>query len=268
MPQKMLRHCTLSSIEQVARDIFLLSFEDADLCRAVRAGQFVEVKVPQCTEILWRRPFSIHDIHPENNTVDILFHAVGRVTRTLAQLSGHVELDILGPLGNHFHYEQNLREAIVVAGGLGIAPFMLMMRELQERGIAMRLFYGVGGSDQFCRLREFEKYAALHLSTVDGSRGCQGLVTDMLSDYLDRNTNDHASSLYVCGPTAMLRTVKEIARRFDMAAQVSVETVMACGFGACVGCAVPMTTPIPGKEYFLACKDGPVFDIREVIIDD
>ncbi|MBN1464454.1 dihydroorotate dehydrogenase electron transfer subunit [candidate division KSB1 bacterium] len=264
----MVRHCTIRSVDQVARNTYLLSFEDADLCRVVRAGQFLEIKVTQCTDILWRRPFSIHDTHPQKNTVDILFHAVGPATRTLAQLTAHAELNILGPLGNYFRYEQNVREAIVVAGGLGIAPFMLMMRELQERGIAMRLFYGTGRSDQFCRLEEFEKYAALHLSTVDGSRGYQGVVTDMLSDYLDQSAHHHDSSLYVCGPTAMLRAVKEIANRFNMAAQVSVETIMACGFGACVGCAVPMTTPIPGQKYFMACKDGPVFDIREITIDD
>ncbi|MBN1561294.1 dihydroorotate dehydrogenase electron transfer subunit [candidate division KSB1 bacterium] len=269
MSPEILHHATVRSIEQVARDTYLICSVDEQVSCNARAGQFLEIKVPHCAEILWRRPFSIHNTQPQKHTFDILFQTIGQGTHRLAHLAPDSELDILGPLGNHFYYEREMREAIVVAGGLGIAPFMLMMRELAQRRIPMQLFYGVGSSDQFCCLPLFEKYATLHLSTIDGSLGHQGLVTDLLSDYLDRNSDNHGKSLFVCGPTPMLHKVKEIAACHTIAAQASVETVMACGFGACVGCAVPMTNPVAGqKEYFLACKDGPVFDMREIVIDD
>ena len=269
MSPKILHHYPVRGVEEIARDTYILSFEDADTSRSVRAGQFLEIKVPHCAEILWRRPFSVHNTHPQKNTVDVLFRAVGCGTRSLAHLTPGMELDVLGPLGNHFYYEREMREAIVVAGGLGIAPFMLMMRELEQREIPTQIFYGAGSADQFCDLQAFERYATLHLSTVDGSLGKRGLVTEMLSDYLDRNRDNHGKSLFVCGPTPMLHKVKEIAEYHGTAAQASVETVMACGFGACVGCAVPMANPVPGqKEYFLACKDGPVFDMSEIRIDD
>ena len=187
----------------------------------------------------------------------------------LAQLETGAELDILGPLGNYFHYEDSMQEALVVAGGLGIAPFMLMMRELEHRNIPMQLFYGVGSSDRFCGLANFKRYAKIHLCTDDGSLGYHGLVTNMLSDHFEKNSINHTQALFACGPTPMLRAVQNLTKRFDIATQVSVETIMGCGFGACVGCAVPMANPHPGqKEYLLACKDGPVFNMKDIIIDD
>jgi dihydroorotate dehydrogenase electron transfer subunit len=266
---KKIYHSKLQKIEHVARDTFVLSLENADLSHNISAGQFVEIKVPNCAEILWRRPFSIHDAQPEKNLVYVLFNAVGRGTAVLTDLLQDTELEILGPLGNHFTYEDNLTEALVVAGGLGIAPFMLMKRELERRQIPMRLFYGVGTAEQFCGLERFQTYADIHLSTVDGSRGHHGMVSDVLVNYLRENTNTHSKAMFVCGPTAMLRTVQHIAQKHEIPAQVSVETIMACGFGACVGCAVPMAHPIAGeKEYYLACKDGPVFNMNEIVIDD
>ncbi len=246
----------------------MLSFENEELSRSALAGQFIEVKVPHCAEILWRRPFSIHDVDPDKNLVHVLFHAIGRGTLALTALEQNSELDILGPLGNSFTFETTLQEAVIVAGGLGIAPFMLMLRQLRECHIPMRLFYGVGSKDQFCGLDRFEDYATLHLSTVDGSRGFYGVVTDMLVHYLEQSDGS-AIKIFSCGPTPMMQAVKKIAQRYDVPAQVSLETIMACGFGACVGCAVPMSHPIPGKkEYYLACKDGPVFDINEIMLDD
>jgi len=268
LPKK-LYQSRLERISHVARDTYILTLENKELSQNARAGQFIEVKVPHCAEILWRRPFSIHNTDPENGLVHLLFHAVGRGTIALTMLEQNSDVEILGPLGNHFSYADNLQRALVVAGGLGIAPFVLMLRELEERHIPMLLFYGVGSKNQFCGLSQFERYADVHLSTMDGSHGYHGLVTDMLTDFLDKNPARQHWSLFVCGPTPMLRAVQDVSRTYNIAAQVSVETIMACGFGACVGCAVPMKNPIPGKkEYYLACKDGPVFDINEIIIDD
>lgn len=269
MLHKKLYHSRLESISLVARDTYLLSFKNQELSRSVSAGHFIEVKVPHCAEILWRRPFSIHDVNPEKGLVYVLFHAVGRGTFALTLLEKNCDLEVLGPLGNHFAINENVQEVIAVAGGLGIAPFMLMQRQLRQRNIPMRLFYGVGSKDQFCGLEQFEKVSTLHLSTDDGSSGHHGLVTELLADYLDKNSDHTSKLLCVCGPTPMMRVVQDITQQYKIAAQVSVETIMACGFGACVGCAVPMTHPESGKkEYYLACKDGPVFDINEIIIND
>lgn len=269
MLEKKIYHSKLRKIQPVARDTFVLHLENTELSHNVSAGQFIEIKVPNCAEILWRRPFSIHDAQPQDNLVYVLFNAVGRGTAVLTELPQDTNIEVLGPLGNHFVYDDNLAEALIVAGGLGIAPFMLMKRELEQRQIPMRLFYGVGTAEQFCGLEQFQSYANIHLSTVDGSRGHHGMVSEALIDYLEKNPDTERKKLFVCGPTAMLRTIQHIAQEYDIPAQVSVETIMACGFGACVGCAVPMAHPIAGKkEYYLACKDGPVFDMNEIVIDD
>jgi dihydroorotate dehydrogenase electron transfer subunit len=266
---KKLYHSRLDNISLVAKDTYVLSFENGEMSRSVSAGQFIEVKVPHCAEILWRRPFSIHDVDPDNGLVRVLFHAIGRGTFALTVLEKNCELDVLGPLGNSFSFDNEVQEVLVVAGGLGIAPFMLLKRQLEQLDIPMRIFYGVASREQFCGLDQLGEYATLHLSTDDGSLGHHGLVTEMLTDYLDSNSNLQSKKIVSCGPTPMMQTVKNIAQKYDIPAQVSLETIMACGFGACVGCAVPMTKPDPGKkEYYLACKDGPVFDINEIIIDD
>lgn len=269
MSEKRLSQPKVVSVRECARDIYHLQFYDPHLARHSHSGQFIEIKAPRRRDILWRRPFSIHNVQPEKGIVEILFHALGRGTEALAHLEKGDKIDILGPLGSCFQFDENLREALLVAGGLGIAPFRLMQRELAERGTPMTLFYGVGSKNKFCDLDFFRTRMVLKPSTDDGSLGHHGLVTDLLVEYLQTSSDLSGKSMFVCGPTPMLRRVQEIAHEFHVPAQVSVETIMACGFGACVGCAVPMTRPVRGvKEYYLACKDGPVFKMEDVIIND
>ncbi len=266
--EKKLFQPSVAEVKRVAKDIYLLQFHEPYLSRNARAGQFIEIKAPFRPDILWRRPFSIHNVNPGDGAVEILFHALGRGTEALTRLGRGDAIDILGPLGNSFNYGDELREAIIVAGGLGIAPFRLMQRELALKKVPITMFYGVGGDEQFYDLGFFEAHTNLKLSTIDGSRGYKGVVTDLLSEYLEACDNLTHKAVYVCGPTPMLRRVREIVRQYRIPTQVSVETIMACGFGACVGCAVPLAHPQPGvKEYVLACKDGPVFNIEEIVIN-
>lgn len=268
MPTKHLYTSVVKDVSSVAKDTFVIQLYEPALAESLRSGQFVEVKVPHCSQVLWRRPFSIHRSDAKRGTFEILFNAVGRGTEVMATLRPGETLDVLGPLGNHFDID-GLKEAVVVAGGLGIAPFMLLMQELRERHIDMTLLYGVGSANQLCCVEEFQSYADVRISTVDGDFGYKGVVTDLLIQYLEDQPEFQDKSLLVCGPTPMLRVVQTIAQQHQIPAQVSVETIMACGFGACVGCAVPMTHPVKGeKEYFLACKDGPVFDMHEIRIYD
>jgi len=257
------------SITEIAWETFVLRLKEPALSQNAHPGQFVEIRVPRCADILWRRPFSIHDADGEAETIDILFHAVGRGTEALKHLQVGDVLDLLGPLGNSFHIDDHLTEAIIVAGGLGIAPFKLFLRKTRQRNVPTTLFYGVGKKEQLCRLDDFQPSAQVRVSSVDGSVGSRGMVTDLLIEHLRTVPDMERKCLFVCGPTPMLRKVQEIAAQFQIKAQVSVETIMACGFGVCVGCAVPMRFPDPGKkEYFLACKEGPVFNMEEIIIHD
>jgi len=109
----------------------------------------------------------------------------------------------------------------------------------------------------------------MHLCTDDGSQGEKGLVTDVLEKYLSADSERDGRELYVCGPTPMMKRIQALALTYGFSAQVSVENKMACGFGACVGCPVTIAHPKPdGKKYWLACRDGPVFPLSEIVFDD
>ncbi len=257
----------LDSVERVTHFVFRLAFRAPNLAPRLRAGQFVNISVPRCGEILWRRPFSIHRIDEHKGTFSILFDVVGRGTSALKEIRVGEKVNMLGPLGNFFDCPQSVDEVILVAGGLGIAPFYRFLQQLNTRKIRKTLFYGCASSEHFCCLREFENLdATLYLSTDDGSEGESGLVTEPLRRYLERANLNQNIYLYACGPTAMLRELKKISRRFDIPAFVSVENTMACGFGACMGCAVPLDSA-GERRYALACTDGPVFALNEILLD-
>ncbi len=260
----------VQSINKVADEIFSITLSDQHIAGHAHSGQFINVLVPGANDILWRRPFGIHRTNTDAGTFDILFKVVGRGTKALTNVKTGDKLDIIGPLGNHFTCPPDINEAVMVAGGLGIAPFPLFLQDTGNKNIHYALFYGTKSKNQFCSLDFFNKTVDNRfLTTEDGSFGEKGFITDSLERYLIGPTTKAGKYLYVCGPTPLLAKVKQLARQFDIRAQVSVETMMACGFGACMGCPVPVEKPTEdGREYLLACKDGPVFNMEDIVIDE
>ena len=260
----------VQSINHVAEETYNITLYGPYIAGLAHAGQFINISVPRVNDILWRRPFGIHRTNAEEGTFDIVFKVIGRGTKALMQVKTGEKLDIIGPLGNHFSYPPDLKEAIMVAGGLGIAPFPMLIQDTQNHKLQHTLFYGTKSKDQFCCLDFFEKSVHdLRLTTEDGTIGEKGLITDSLERYLKGLDTKEGKYIYVCGPTPLLAKVKQLASHFNIRAQVSVETIMACGFGACMGCPVPLEKPTKdGRKYLLACKDGPVFNMEDIIIDD
>lgn len=268
--KKEMTKVTVLKNEQMTEGTFRLTLENEHISQTSHAGNFINVKVPQCDRVLWRRPFSIHSTNPSQNSFQILINAIGRGTSVLKDIKSGESLDIIGPLGNSFSVSPNLNELIIVGGGIGIAPFKLLLEDAKDIDCKKTVFFGVDSKDQFCCLSEFEKLgASLILSTDDGSEGYKGFITSPLEQYLQNLENPNGVELFVCGPTPMMNTVKQISEKYSIKAQVTVENVMACGFGACVGCPVPLANPTEeGKLYKLACKDGPVFDMSEILLND
>ncbi len=258
------------AVDKVAQNTYRIRLYAPEIARNCHAGNFVNILVPRCGEILWRRPFSIHQNDSYKGTIDILFSAIGRGTKALKDLQPGDLLDVLGPLGNKFNYPANLKEAIIVAGGLGIAVFPFVLQSLKFLRDKKTLFYGVQTAQNFCSLSELREVTTdMHLCTDDGTKGEKGLVTDALERYLSAGGEREGRELYVCGPTPMMKRVQDLAQTYGFSAQASVENKMACGFGACVGCPVTIAHPKPdGKKYWLACKDGPVFPLNEIVFDD
>ncbi len=246
-----------------------------------KPGQFVMVRVNQLLDPLLRRPFGIHGLYQEKDScrggnhpscIEILYRIAGKGTRVLSERKRGEEIDLLGPLGTGFCFGENLETAVLVAGGIGIAPLFSLAQTLKKiednhtKQIEIIVLIGGGtGKDILC-LEEFKKLGAkIEVSTNDGSLGAKGVVTNLLSDFLG-NFNpsvSHRVQLFGCGPLPMLKALSELALSKNLPCQVSLESRMACGVGACLGCAVPTVCDKKGGSeapYQRVCKEGPVFD--------
>lgn len=267
------RHLLKSPIiitKQVGQEIYLIRAVNSELVEQANSGQFVNIRITNGYIPFWRRPFSIHRVDREKGWFDILFAVLGVGTKILAASKPGDELDILGPLGNHFTITDGIDKAILVAGGMGIAPLLFLAEELAAKGIPIVLFYGTKSNDTMCCLNDLEKLGISSvLTTEDGSKGEMGFVTDQLEKYLNSSTFVEKQHIFTCGPIPMLAKVQSLALEYHVPGQVSIETLMACGIGVCNGCAVETTDSFEtSPQYLLACKDGPVFNIDRIRLND
>jgi len=166
-------------------------------------------------------------------------------------------LQVIGPLGNS--YPEPAGDFIAVAGGIGFASLFAFMSKYRRQAY---LFYGATKRDELVMLDEARELTKeIFITTDDGSDGRKGLITDELSDFLDRSLLiRRPSQVYACGPVPMLRALSEIARSNRLSCYISLEEHMACGIGACLGC---MVKTVAGQKR--ACKEGPVFNIEDMI---
>ncbi len=234
---------------------------DAAYIHAV-PGQFVTLHLPGTLTPLLRRPFSIHRLIRENGRVvgiEILYKVVGGFTEKLIRVSPGDPVDLLGPIGQGFTVSGEFRKPAFVGGGIGVAPLVFLADALMESGLdpsgAVVFLGGRTTGDILCANIFRSHGLSVAIATDDGSLGEKGLVTRPLEHWLTSNRPD---IIYSCGPMPMLRSVAKIARKNSLPCEVSIETVMACGLGACLGCAVNKND-ISGK-YQHVCIDGPVFD--------
>lgn len=239
--------------------------------RSIKGGHFIMLKVSGGLDPLLRRPFSVCEVIDKAGGgpgIDLLYKVVGRGTEMMAALSEGDSVDILGPLGNHFPKpakgSKGSKKVIMVGGGIGLAPFFLFSRLLSGAATSPTLIFGGRSKRDVEIAREIKdksKYdIKLKITTEDGTVGTKGLVTDVLKDEL---TPD--SVVYGCGPNPMLRAVYEMAREAGVKSYLSMERRMACGMGACLGCALEAAEPETDYErYKMVCSDGPVFEGGEI----
>jgi dihydroorotate dehydrogenase electron transfer subunit len=250
--------------EPLGGDYSLLTFRHNETSRAARGGQFVMIKAGTSAEPPLRRPFSILTVDPARQTFTLFLKAVGQGSRALARLGEGEVAQCLGPLGRPFPPPPAGEEALLVAGGYGIAPFRLFCEQLPPPARA-RVFYG-GRTASDLKIRDLfsDLEVPLVSATEDGSLGEKGLVTVPLRAYLD--TRPGRVRLYACGPEAMLRAVARLAEELSLEAMVSLDPWMGCGIGTCLGCVVSVQAreePLP--RYRCACTEGPVFDAATLV---
>jgi dihydroorotate dehydrogenase electron transfer subunit len=230
----------------------------------IAAGQFVMLETTGALEPYLRRAFSVADASKRDGgaRIELLAKIVGRGTRAMAELPAGARRALLGPLGRGFSLPESGPVALV-AGGVGSAPLLLLARRLRERGVRFDFFYGARTAADLARRDDFERLAAasggrLRVATEDGSDGFRGRVTAALDAELAAGAAYR--HLYACGPMPMLAALARLAAQRGVAGEAALETEMGCGYGACLGCAVPH---VAGR-FALCCKDGPVFALDEV----
>ncbi len=264
---------TILSNTEVSPGYFRMRLHIPDQAACSTPGQFVMVRVRDAIDPLLRRPFGIFDMNMaasefsesgRQNCLEILYKVVGKGTRHMSTLHHGDRLDILGPLGKGFVTDGSTGENIIVGGGVGLAPLYYLARTLVKNS-RVRLFAGGRIREDILCITEFERLGVeTYVATDDGTLGERGLVTEVMERHIIENPG--ARAIYACGPFPMLRAVALIAQRERIPCQVSLEAYMACGVGACLGCV------IKGKDhsedtpdYRCVCKDGPVFDSRELM---
>jgi dihydroorotate dehydrogenase electron transfer subunit len=214
------------------------------------------------------RPFSIHRLIKKDGVasgIELLYKVVGKGTHELSLRQPGDYLDLTGPLGNGFTIPDKVGQIKIAAGGIGVAPMMFLVEYLKEQTrdpVDVQVFLGGRSKADLLCLDEFSALGVpVHTTTDDGSSGEHCLVTAPLDYAVAENKPD---IIYACGPLAMLACVAGIADKHRVSCQVSIETMMACGMGACLGCAVVRRNHT--DSYLHACLDGPVFDTRALEI--
>lgn len=237
----------------IDKDIFSMQLLAPEIAETAVPGQFVSLYCNDGSRLL-PRPISICETDKLKGRIRLVYRIAGKGTKELSQLQAQDTVKVMGPLGNGFTLEG--KNAILIGGGIGIPPMLELAKQLHcEKQIVL------GYRDTTFLNKEFEAFGNVYISTEDGSKGTKGNVIDAIKE-----NGLNADIIYACGPTPMLRGVKEYAAERNIRAQLSLEERMACGIGACLGCVckskeIDHHTNVKNKRV---CKDGPVFYAEEV----
>ena len=238
-----------------AKSTYLLLQSDEPL-EDIKAGQFVQVKVDDAANTYLRRPISIHDVDYQNRTITLLVQRVGEGTNKISDTEINDTLNIIYPLGNGFTMpEDKNAKVVLVGGGIGIAPMYYLGKVLKEKGLEPVFVLGGRSKEDLIMLDEFSSVGEVYITTNDGTLGEQGFVTQH-SVWKEKKFD----MIYTCGPKPMMMAVANLARENNICCEVSLENLMACGLGACLGC---VENTIEGNVC--VCKEGPVMNINKLL---
>ncbi len=257
--------CTLLEHFRLTESIVRTRFKAPQITEKARPGQFVHVRIRAAIDPLLRRPFSIHRVDRERGELDLLYRVIGEGTKLMSMLLPGDQVNMMGPLGNGFDLSTPSDQAVIVAGGMGGAPVFFLADELLKMNRNVTLLWGVRDGREIFNEESFRNSNVdLRIATEDASKGHCGFVTDLLDVFLEESKSGSQSwTGFVCGPECMMQAVQDrIVNRHEKW-QASLEARMACAVGVCLGCAVS----IQNKGFQMVCKDGPVFDLKEILFN-
>ena len=248
---------TVAEQKKLAEGIYSMWLLAEEIAVQAKPGQFISVYSNDKSRVL-PRPISICEIDREQGKLRIVYRVVGKGTEEFSKALAGDTFEILGPLGNGFPLEKAKgKRVLMVGGGIGVPPMLQTAKEAEAEAVIVS---GYRNSDLFLK-EELENAGSLYIATEDGSVGTKGNVLDAI-----RENDIQADVMFACGPTPMLRALKQYAEEKNMPCWISMEEKMACGIGACLACAcqsknVDAHSHVHNKRI---CKDGPVFLSTEV----
>lgn len=253
--KKFSHNFTVTGNQQLNQRHFVLELQAPLPLPEILPGQFVQVLVSNSPSTFLRRPFSIHFVDYSKNTIRLLVQVRGEGTRHMSLLRPGETVDLVYPLGNSFSLPSSER-MLLVGGGAGVAPLMFMGEELRKKGVRPDFLIGFRSAEEVSQIEEYGRYGRVFLCTDDGSMGQKGFVTQ--HPVFSQETLPY-DRICCCGPDAMMQAVAKIAGRYGIPCEVSLENMMACGYGVCLCCITPTDK---GNER--VCLEGPVFDTRRL----
>lgn len=249
-------------VEPIMGDAVLTTFVVPDWAvTSSSPGQFVQIlsRDSGATDPLLRRPYSVYRADAASGTMTVLVRAYGRGSAWLMEQPAGNQLDVMGPLGTPFAVRPKTHHLLMVAGGVGAAPLLMLAEQAVREGKQVTYLMGAQDSSQLLPASELPDEVEYVVATIDGSMGHTGFVTDLVPEYLG-----WADQVFSCGPEPMFRSLRGVVHRNRMGdrpdVQLAVERPMACGIGACLGCVVETRHGMK-----TACVDGPAFDMDELL---
>jgi len=243
---------------------WLITLYSPAIAPRVEPGQFVHLKIPFLNEALLRRPFSVYQA--EGEILRLLYKDTGKGTHQMTRLKSGDSVNLIGPLGRPFPRHAPDATPVLVAGGYGMAALYLVAKNQPKIGTA---FFGGASKEDILCVDQFQAMGwPVVIATEDGSLGQQGRVTDALDGWLGSRGESPRPEYFACGPNAMLRAVGDRARAGGDTAWLSMDRNMGCGVGACLTCVQKVQRKNGDWTWARVCKEGPVFECREIVWDE
>ena len=246
--------------EMLKQDIVKFCLEAREITEIAKPGQFIEMRITDTLDPFLRRPISIYNIDKENGILEIIFRIQGKGTEILSKKEDGDLIDIIGPLGFGTFKFDEYKNIAILGGGIGVFPLYELAKEANKQKIAVNTYLGFRDKEIVLLEKEFNNVSnKLAVTTDDGSYGIKGFAINILKEDLEK---EKPEALFACGPLVMLKAIQKLSEEKNIPCQISLEEKMGCGLGVCLGCAVAVRT----GGYKHVCKQGPVFDSKEVII--
>ncbi len=240
--------------KRLTEDLFILELEGNEALSEFKPGQFVQVKVEGSPGTFLRRPLSINDVDYQKKTFKLLIQTAGAGSMRLSDLDPGETLNLIYPLGNSFSDPSPGERVLLVGGGVGVAPLLFLGKHLLSIGCKPDWLLGFRSRERIMDMDEYRDLGKVYVTTEDGSEGEKGYVTNH-----SVLVNDHYDRICCCGPDPMMKAVAAYCKANGIVCEVSLENLMACGFGICLCCIVSTV-----RGNLCTCTEGPVFNITDL----